>query len=271
MEKSLLSVTMFLATGVVSPLDRLSIDSFVRQGHLCQLYSYQPPNSPIPGCTYLDAATIIPEKHYRALYRNAAPYAERWFRWELAACREGWISTTDFICLRPLDFKKQLVFAYEDKNHVCDELFCCPGQHTITRTVLRRYRHPEYFPLDGLRKMRAMLNALYTARRTGIRLTDAQWLGDNSYLSIYVLSHKSYQQLLAPYQLVPWNKDQVLAYIDKDAPPVDDTLIQQSLSYSHALKLHRTQWHNPDINEEEVTAKLSKLIHANNANSTNVS
>lgn len=100
--------------GPLSPLEQLSIRSFLAQGHEYHLYSYgEVPGLPA-GARLLPAEEILPASAVFR-YRSGGSYAgfSNLFRYKLLHERGGWWADTDMVCLRPLDFEDDWVFASE--------------------------------------------------------------------------------------------------------------------------------------------------------------
>ena len=101
--------------GRLSALQQLCIRSFAANGHEFHLYAYEElPNVPqvdgvkvMPGESVLPAAKMFLDKRGRH-----ALFADQ-FRWELLRQRGGWWADMDMVCLRPLDFAADVVFAPE--------------------------------------------------------------------------------------------------------------------------------------------------------------
>ena len=95
-----------------SNLERLSVASFLANGHPVHLFAYQPIDGVPAGTTLRDAREIYPES---AIYT----YPEGWgkgspaafanqFRYRLLFDHGGAWSDTDMVCLRPFTFLDQL-------------------------------------------------------------------------------------------------------------------------------------------------------------------
>jgi len=98
----------------LSVMERMSIISFLRNGHEYHLYTYNDlPNVP-DGTVIKDANGILPasaifQYKHRPSYAGFANY----FRYQLLLERGGWWADADVICLRPFDFPEEYVFASE--------------------------------------------------------------------------------------------------------------------------------------------------------------
>jgi hypothetical protein len=95
--------------GSLSNMERLSINSFLKNGHPYDLYTYGPVEGVPEGATVRDANEIIP---WSEVFLNRGGYStfSDFFRWKLIHDRGGWWVDTDAVCLRPFDFKADYVF-----------------------------------------------------------------------------------------------------------------------------------------------------------------
>ncbi len=101
--------------GPLSPMEELSIRSFLAHGHEYHLYGYgEIPNVPA-GARLLPAEGVLPPEEVfrlRVGTRSYSPFSNV-FRYKLLADRGGWWADLDMVCLRPLDFDDEWVFASE--------------------------------------------------------------------------------------------------------------------------------------------------------------
>jgi tetratricopeptide (TPR) repeat protein len=92
----------------LSPIERLSIRSFLACGHEVHLYTYDPRVEAPDGCRIRDAREILPESeifvHAGTTGRNRGSYAgfADLFRWKLIHERGGAWADCDIICLEPI-------------------------------------------------------------------------------------------------------------------------------------------------------------------------
>lgn len=98
----------------LSALERLSIASFLANGHRVDLYAYAPVEGVPAGTTLCDAREIFPESEvftYQDGFGKGSPAAfANQFRYKLLLERGGLWSDTDMVCLRPLDFLSDLPY-----------------------------------------------------------------------------------------------------------------------------------------------------------------
>ena len=101
-----------------------SMESFVRQGHVVQLYMYEPDAQLPPGVVLRDASEIL-DRRYIFEYQTGFAKGSlsgfaNWFRYELLARKGGWWADSDMYALTNLEkFQRRLVFAsgWEPSQH----------------------------------------------------------------------------------------------------------------------------------------------------------
>jgi hypothetical protein len=104
----------FWIGNALSAMERLSIASFLAHGHDYHLYVYEPVAGVPDGATLQDAAEILPRSR-AFMYSEQKSWSgfSNFFRYKLLLERGGWWFDTDFVCLRPMDFEEDHVFASE--------------------------------------------------------------------------------------------------------------------------------------------------------------
>jgi hypothetical protein len=95
-------------------MERLSITSFLQNGHPFHLYVYENMAGVPPGTILRDANEILPASRIFT-YREYNTYAgfSNFFRYKLLLEKGGWWADTDTVCLRPFEFTSPLVFSSE--------------------------------------------------------------------------------------------------------------------------------------------------------------
>ena len=95
-------------------MERLSIASFLDNGHEYHLYAYEPIAGVPEGVVMQDAEPIIPRSRafQYSKHRTWSGFANS-FRYKLLLERGGWWADTDLICLKPFDFEDEYVFSSE--------------------------------------------------------------------------------------------------------------------------------------------------------------
>lgn len=99
----------------LSSMERLSLRSFLANGHEVELYTYGDVAGVPRGTTVRDGNEVLPSSRVFQ-YRDFPSYSgfSNYFRYRLLLLRGGWWIDTDMICLRPLsDLGGEHVFASE--------------------------------------------------------------------------------------------------------------------------------------------------------------
>ncbi len=91
-----------------STMERLSIESFLANGHDYHLWAYGPCENVPAGAVVRDANEIMPFREYEHL----AQFADH-FRYKLLYEIGGWWADSDVICLRPFDFDQDHLISSE--------------------------------------------------------------------------------------------------------------------------------------------------------------
>ena len=97
----------------LSPMEQLSIASFLRHGHEFHLYTYEEVAGVPPGTVIKDANEIIPAsvRNYRD-FPKLAIFAD-FFRYKLLLEKGGWWVDTDTVCVKPFDLPQDYAFSSE--------------------------------------------------------------------------------------------------------------------------------------------------------------
>lgn len=105
----------------LSPIEQLSIKSFLANGHPYHLYIYQDVKNIPKGVTIMDANEIVPQNKIftyqtswgKGSYAGFADY----FRYHLLFHKGGWWFDTDVVCLQPINLSTEVIIgtSYEGK------------------------------------------------------------------------------------------------------------------------------------------------------------
>jgi hypothetical protein len=100
--------------GALSPMEQLSIASFLAHGHEYHLFAYNAVKHLPRGAVLRDATAILPEAAIFQ-YRKHPSYSafSNFFRYKLLLEKGGWWVDTDVVCLKPFAFPEPYVFASE--------------------------------------------------------------------------------------------------------------------------------------------------------------
>lgn len=97
----------------LSTMERLCIQSFLKNGHDFHLYTYQELANVPDGTILKDANTIIPsEKIFKDNRGGIASFAD-WFRYQLLYEKGGWWVDMDSVCLKHFDIQSAYCFSSE--------------------------------------------------------------------------------------------------------------------------------------------------------------
>ncbi len=109
-------IQMLWVEGELSELERLSILSFLRNGHPVRLFSYRPIPKLPQGVLQEDARAILPETE---VFANPAADGNggltvfaNFFRYQLLLQRGGIWSDCDVVCVRPISFAEDMEYVF---------------------------------------------------------------------------------------------------------------------------------------------------------------
>ena len=101
----------------LSVMERLSIASFIGNGHEYHLYAYDEVRNVPGGAVVKDGTEILPASmifQYEG-HKSFSAFSN-FFRYKLLLERGGWWVDADMVCLKPFDFKHEYVFSSEMAN-----------------------------------------------------------------------------------------------------------------------------------------------------------
>jgi len=98
----------------LSTMEKLSIRSYIENGYEYHLYAYDEVSGVPRGAVLKKAEDVLPSSKIFQ-YRDRKSYAgfSNYFRYKLLLEKGGWWSDVDVICLKPLDYEADYVFASE--------------------------------------------------------------------------------------------------------------------------------------------------------------
>jgi mannosyltransferase OCH1-like enzyme len=105
----------------LSIMEKLSIRSYIENGHEYHLYLYDDIAGAPPKTVLKDANEILPSSaiFQYGEHKSYAIFAD-YFRYKLLFEKGGWWSDLDFICLKPLNFNTDYVFATQKDERGAD-------------------------------------------------------------------------------------------------------------------------------------------------------
>lgn len=156
---SLPVIQMFWHGAHLSRIERLSMISFLRNGHSVALYVYDEPGGVPAGVQLKDAAEILPRSSLFFHRRNqSVAHFSDWFRYRLLFERGGLWSDTDMVCLKPFDYSNPIVFAWQDAEHLNNAVLGLPARDPLAEWLARSCERPnEMLPYDDFQRRFAKL------------------------------------------------------------------------------------------------------------------
>lgn len=164
---------MFWHGAPLTRIERLSLASFIANGHPVYLHVYDAPAGLPVGVKLCDAARVLPRdglfKHRRT--GSLGPFAD-WFRYRLLHQAGGIWADTDVVCLRPLNYDDAVVFGWENDRYINTAVLGLPVGHTLAAWMAGACEEPHrVLPYDSrTRRARKLVRRL-----TGNRRDDVRW------------------------------------------------------------------------------------------------
>lgn len=104
---------LWIGSGL-SVMERLSIASFLGNGHEYHLYVYDEVRDVPEGAILKDGNEILPASMiFRYERQKSFSAFSNFFRYKLLLERGGWWADSDMVCLKPFDFRHEYVFSSE--------------------------------------------------------------------------------------------------------------------------------------------------------------
>jgi hypothetical protein len=166
-------IHMFWHGRPLSRIERLSMSSFLANGHPVHLHAYDTIAGMPTGVTLHDAAKVLPAS---AIFRHEksgsiAAFAD-WFRYRLLYEHGGIWADTDMICLKPLEYETDEVFGWMDSQTINNALLGLPKGHRLSHWMAQCCEHPNrWLPYDNSRTRRRKLKRRLKLNRRG----NIQW------------------------------------------------------------------------------------------------
>jgi len=127
-------VIQSLWLGEVTTMERLSVSSFLENGHNYHLYAYGPLTGLPRGAELRDANEIIPSSSVFRDSRGGFSSFSNYFRYKLLLDRGSWWADTDVVCLQPFASPSQHLFSVEPDLTIATAVIRAPaGSDIMTR------------------------------------------------------------------------------------------------------------------------------------------
>ncbi|MEP7242275.1 MAG: glycosyltransferase [Gammaproteobacteria bacterium] len=167
-------IQMFWHGAPLSRMERLSIASFVKNGHAVNLYVYDELSAVPAGVQIRDAAEILPRgslfRHKRT--QSLALFAD-WFRYRLLLRDGGIWADADVVCLKPFDYAGNTeVYAWQDEHYINNAVLGLAAGHPLAQWLADCCERPnQLLPYDGfaIRLRKLQRRVLWGHRRDKVR------------------------------------------------------------------------------------------------------
>lgn len=160
---------MFWHGAPLSRIERLSLASFVQQGHPVRLHVYDEPAGVPAGVEVVDAEQVLPAawlyRHHRS--GSLAPFAD-WFRYRLLFMHGGIWADADVICVQPLDYINPVIMAWENAGQLNNAVLGLPSADPLARNLAASCEQPNQFrewDTWSVRLRKLKRRVLYPGRR----------------------------------------------------------------------------------------------------------
>lgn len=160
---------MFWHGRPLSRIERLSLASFVANGHAVHLHAYEELAGVPQGVTIVDARTILPANSifHHSKSGSIAAFADL-FRYRLLFEAGGIWADTDMICLQPLHYDTPEIFGWMDSELINNALLGLPKGHAIAKWMAECCENPNrWLPYDNFKTRRRKLKRRLLLSRRG--------------------------------------------------------------------------------------------------------
>lgn len=218
----------------LTQLEQLSIASFLKNGHQVHLYVYADIQGIPKGTVVKDGNEVL---HKKYIYNTPFGYSifSDWFRYELLYKTGGFFVDLDTICLKPFDFKEEVVFAcgsfYAGNRTASSGIIKFPPKDELCQQLIKRCRSPRKVILGSLlrrRKFRTALKALFSSRENMMQYASLGIVGGPLGFDAILKKHKLLHLAQDPHCFYPLTCYQIIDNIfgetyDKNLPPLEQS------------------------------------------------
>ena len=125
----------------LSNLEKLCIQSFLDNGHEFHLYVYDDVHGIPDGAKIKDGNEILPASDiFFTRKKYIAPFSD-WFRYALLYKRGGFWVDMDTVCIKPFDFKEEIVFGCAQSSRHAIGVIKFPKNHFLMQKMEYASRH----------------------------------------------------------------------------------------------------------------------------------
>lgn len=120
----------------LSVMERLSIASFLKNGHPYHLYAYGDVRGVPEGTVLKDANEVVPsEKIFKYKHHDSYAGFANVFRYKLLLENGGFWADSDVVCLKPFDFEQDYAFVHERIRKTPGDWLI--ARHLITNWIIK--------------------------------------------------------------------------------------------------------------------------------------
>ena len=182
-------------------MQRYCLDSFIRNGHPIELYTYHGCDYVRDGITILDAHDILPrEKVFTPVIGdkigNLSTFSDL-FRYTLLAQKGGWWVDTDTYCLRPFNYTRKHLMTFDAQTY-----------HWLVTTPFKT--------IAGHKTIRHILELADAIPRDSIKFNEM----GSKLLNANILQHRDMLKYAEPFEAFqPWDYNSTEKWITDPAFP----------------------------------------------------
>jgi hypothetical protein len=160
---ALMPVNMLWIGGPLGRIERLSLVSFLANGHPVRLFTYEAVGAVPAGVELRDGNEIVPFATMAAnRYRNGSwALAANLFRLLLQRAGKGLWADMDVVCIRPVAIDAPVIVGWETRDYLNNAVMRLPAESPLLAEAIDAFR-PNYIPdwLPLRKTVRARLRLL---------------------------------------------------------------------------------------------------------------
>jgi len=197
----------------LSPIEQLSITSFLAHGHPYTLYAYNTLDGVPKGVEIRDAREILTTTRILRYAENGSPALHsNLFRYALMQKTDKLWVDLDMIALRPFDFSTGHVFGLQEPGLVNGAVLRLPANSAALKSLLRLSEHSRAAP--PTRSLRKKVKCFLRTRGRGYPIEQWRWGASGPELMTRLLDKSTEIRMAMPVETfypVSWrNADQFL-------------------------------------------------------------
>ena len=128
--------------GNLSKVEQICLSSFVKHGHIVNLYHYEPITNAPEGVNLIDGNTVVSSDEIYTYPNGSYSAFSNLFRWEVLYQKGGCWIDTDMICMKPFDFNTDIIFGWQDTETINGAVVGFPKGHETPKYLAYLCRNP---------------------------------------------------------------------------------------------------------------------------------